>query len=157
MAKIIFTARYVKNISKGQMKNYVKYIATRPNAERYAQPISGEVSTLQREWISKELKKSLKLKEECAAEYQAYEENPSCQTAEDLIHKIAEVQMYHGNDMKNYVGYLAKRPRAEFTEQGHALWNDRDEKIDLRKVQKEAAEYQGRIWNFVVSLKREDA
>lgn len=59
--------------------------------------------------------------------------------------------------MKNYVGYLAKRPRAEFTEQGHALWNDRDEKIDLRKVQKEAAEYQGRIWNFVVSLKREDA
>ena len=157
MAKIIFTARYVKNISKGQMKNYVKYIATRPNAERYSQPISHEVSVLQREWIAKELKKTPKLKEECAAEYQAYEENPSCQTAEDLIHKIAEVQMYHGNDMKNYVGYLAKRPRAEFTEQGHALWNDRDEKIDLRKVQKEAAEYQGRIWNFVVSLKREDA
>lgn len=157
MAKIIFTARYVKNISKGQMKNYVKYIATRPNAERYSQPISHEVSTLQREWIVKEMKKSLKLKEECAAEYQAYEENPSCQTAEDLIHKIAEVQIYHGNDMKNYVGYLAKRPRAEFTEQGHALWNDGDEKIDLRKVQKEAAEYQGRIWNFVVSLKREDA
>ena len=157
MAKIIFTARYVKNISKGQMKNYVKYIATRPNAERYAQPISDEVSALQREWIAKELKKSPKLKEECAVEYQAYKENPSCQTAEDLIHKIAEVQMYHGNDMKNYVGYLAKRPRAEFTEQGHALWNDRDEKIDLRKVQKEAAEYQGRIWNFVVSLKREDA
>lgn len=157
MAKIIFTARYVKNISKGQMKNYVKYIATRPNAERYAQPISGEVSALQREWIAKELKNFPKLKEECAAEYQAYKENPSCQTAEDLIHKIAEVQIYHGNDMKNYVGYLAKRPRAEFTEQGHALWNDRDEKIDLRKVQKEAAEYQGRIWNFVISLKREDA
>lgn len=121
MAKIIFTARYVKNIPKGQMKNYVKYIATRPNAERYSQPISDEVSALQREWIEKELKKSPKLKEECAAEYQAYEENPSCQTAEDLIHKIAEVQIYHGNDMKNYVGYLAKRPRAEFTEQGHAL------------------------------------
>ena len=157
MAKIIFTARYVKNIYKGQMKNYVKYIATRPNAERYAQPISDEVSVLQRKWIAKELKKTPKLKEECAAEYQAYEENPSCQTAEDLLHKIAEVQIYHGNDMKNYVGYLAKRPRAEFTEQGHALWNDRDEKIDLRKVQKEAAEYPGRIWNFVVSLKREDA
>ena len=157
MAKIIFTARYVKSISKGQMKNYVKYIATRPNAESYAQPISDEVSALQREWIAKELKKTPKLKEECAAEYQAYEENTSCQTAEDLIHKIAEVQIYHGNDMKNYVGYLAKRPRAEFTEQGHALWNNEDEKIDLRKVQKEAAEYQGRIWNFVVSLKREDA
>lgn len=57
MAKIIFTARYVKNISKGQMKNYVKYIATRQNAERYAQPISDEVSALQREWIAKELKK----------------------------------------------------------------------------------------------------
>ena len=109
MAKIIFTARYVKSISKGQMKNYVKYIATRPNAESYAQPISDEVSALQREWIAKELKKTPKLKEECAAEYQAYEENTSCQTAEDLIHKIAEVQMYHGNDMKNYVGYLAKR------------------------------------------------
>ena len=54
------------------MKNYVKYIATRPNAERYAQSISDEVSVLQREWIAKELKKSLKLKEECAVEYQAY-------------------------------------------------------------------------------------
>ena len=157
MAKIIFTARYVKNISPGQMKNYVKYIATRPNSEKYSQPISHEVSELQSNWIAKELKKSPRLKKECATEYQAYKENPSCRTAENLIHKIAEINIYHGNDMKNYVGYLAKRPRAEFTEQGHALWNDKDEKIDLRKVQKEAVEYQGRIWNFVISLKWEDA
>ena len=47
MAKIILTARYVKNISPGQMKNYVKYIATRPNSEKYSQPISHEVSELQ--------------------------------------------------------------------------------------------------------------
>ena len=157
MAKIIFTARYVKNISKGQIKNYVKYIATRPNSEKYSQIISDEISELQSNWIAKELKKSPKLKQECAEEYQAYEENPSCKTAENLICKIAEVNIYHGNDIKNYVGYLAKRPRAEFTEQGHALWNDKVEKINLRKVQNEAAEYQGRIWNFVVSLKREDA
>lgn len=157
MAKIIFTARYVKNISKGQIKNYVKYIATRPNSEKYSQTISDKVSELQSNWIAKELKKSPKLKEECDEEYQAYEETPSCKTAENLIRKIAEVNIYHGNDIKNYVGYIAKRPRAEFTEQGHALWNDKDEKINLRKVQNEAAEYQGRIWNFVVSLKREDA
>ena len=157
MAKIILTARYVKNISPGQMKNYVKYIATRPNSEKYSHPLSTDVSEFQSDWITKELKKSPRLKEECATEYQAYEENPSCKTAENLIHKIAEVNIYHGNDVKNYVGYLAKRPRAEFTEQGHALWNDKDERIDLRKVQKEAVEYQGRIWNFVISLKWEDA
>ena len=157
MAKIIFTARYVKNISPGQMKNYVKYIATRPNSEKYSRPLSAEVSEIQSDWIAKEFKKSPRLKKEFATEYQAYKENPSCKTAENLIHKIAEVNIYHGNDMKNYVGYLAKRPRAEFTEQGHALWNNKDEKIDLRKVQKESVEYQGRIWNFVISLKWEDA
>ena len=69
MAKIIFTARYVKNISKGQIKNYVKYIATRPNSEKYSQTILDEVSELQSNWIAKELKKSPKLKEECAGEY----------------------------------------------------------------------------------------
>lgn len=157
MAKIIFTARYMKNISQGKIKNYVKYIVTRPNSERYSQPISHEVSELQKEWIEKELKKSVKLKEECSKEYQDYKRNPNCHTAENLIHKIAETNIYHGNDIKNYIAYLAKRPGAEFTEQGHALWNDSNEKIYLQKVQKEAAEYQGRIWNFVISLKREDA
>lgn len=103
MAKIILTARYVKNISPGQMKNYVKYIATRPNSEKYSHPLSAEVSELQSDWIIKELKKSPRLKKECATEYQAYEENPSCRTAENLIHKIAEINIYHGNDMKNYV------------------------------------------------------
>lgn len=135
----------------------MKYIATRPNSERYAPQIYNEVSELQSDWIAKELKKSPHLKEECTLEYQAYEEHPNSNTAENLIHKIAEVNIYHGNDIKNYVGYLAKRPRAEFTEQGHALWNSSDEKIDLRKVQKEASAYTGRIWNFVISLKREDA
>ena len=157
MAKIIFTARYMKNISQGKIKNYVKYIATRPNSERYSKPISHEVSELQKEWIEKELKKSVKLKEECSKEYQDYKRNPNSQTAENLIHKIAETNIYHGNDIKNYIAYLAKRPRSEFTEQGHALWNDSNEKIHLQKVQKKAAEYQGRIWNFVISLKREDA
>ena len=53
MAKIIFTARYVKNISPGQMKNYVKYIATRPNSEKYSRPLSAEVSEIQSDWIEK--------------------------------------------------------------------------------------------------------
>ena len=158
MPRFILSLRYLKMKKPSQVKNYVTYVATRPNAEKFEVDLSREEATEhQKKWIEKELKAHSELKESCEQEYEDYLANPTMENAEDLIRKIAEEGLAREGNMENYVGYLAKRPRAERGEQGHALWNGADEVIHLNQVAKEAAEHNGNIWTFVLSLKREDA
>lgn len=158
MPRLVFTPRYLKMKKQTQVKNYVKYVATRPNAEKFEVDLSREEATEhQKKWIEQELKAHSELKESCQQEYEDYVQNPTKENAADLINKIAEEGMVRADGVENYVGYLAKRPRAERSEQGHALWNGSDEVIDLNQVAKDAAEHNGNIWTFVLSLKREDA
>lgn len=35
MPRLVFTPRYLKMQKPSQVKNYVKYVATRPNAEKF--------------------------------------------------------------------------------------------------------------------------
>ena len=56
-----------------QVKNYVKYVATRPNAERFeADQSQRETTEHQKKWIKKELKAHKELKENCEQEYEDY-------------------------------------------------------------------------------------
>ena len=155
MPGIIFTSRYLRNAGVGQVKNLLNYMATRPNAEKLPDPQSGEVTKRQKDWIEKEIKKQHGIKS--LFEYEDYVKNPTKANASELIEKIAEQQLETAEGIENYVGYLAKRPRAERGEQGHALWNGSDEPVSLRRVTQEAARHRGRIWTHVVSLRREDA
>lgn len=158
MPRIVFTPRYLKMQKPSQVKNYVKYVATRPNAEKFEVDQSQtEATEHQKKWIEKELKAHKELKESCEQEYEDYLQNPTRENAAELINKIAEEGLAREGSMENYVGYLAKRPRAERGKQGHALWNGSDKEIDLNQVAREAAEHNGNIWTFVLSLKREDA
>ena len=155
MPGIIFTSRYIRNAGAGQVKNLLNYMATRPNAEKLSVAEVMEPTKRQREWIAKEIKKQPGLKS--LFEYEDYVKNPTQANASELIEKIAEQQIETAEGIENYVGYLAKRPRAERGEQGHALWNGSDKPISLKKAIHEAAEHRGRIWTHVVSLRREDA
>lgn len=158
MSRLVFTPRYLKMQKPSQVKNYVKYVATRPNAEKFEVDQSQtEATEHQKKWIEKELKAHKELKESCEQEYEDYLQNPTRENAAELINKIAEEGLAREGSMENYVGYLAKRPRAERGKQGHALWNGSDKEIDLNQVAREAAEHNGNIWTFVLSLKREDA
>lgn len=158
MSRLVFTPRYLKMQKPSQVKNYVKYVATRPNAEKFEVDQSQtEATEHQKKWIEKELKAHGELKESCEQEYEDYLQNPTKENATDLINKIAEEGLAREDSMENYVGYLAKRPRAERGKQGHALWNRSDKEIDLNQVAREVAEHNGNIWTFVLSLKREDA
>ena len=158
MPRLVFTPRYLKMQKPSQVKNYVKYVATRPNAEKFEVDQSQtEATEHQKKWIEKELKAHKELKESCEQEYEDYLQNPTRENAAELINKIAEEGLAREGSMENYVGYLAKRPRAERGKQGHALWNGSDKEIDLNQVAREAAEHNGNIWTFVLSLKREDA
>lgn len=155
MPGIIFTSRYIRNAGAGQVKNLLNYMATRPNAEKFPDPQSGEATKRQKDWIEKEIKKQPGIKN--LFEYEDYVKNPTKANASELIEKIAEQQLETAEGIENYVGYLAKRPRAERGEQGHALWNGSDEPVNLRRITQEAARHKGRIWTHVVSLRREDA
>ena len=158
MPRLFFTPRYLKMQKPSQVKNYVKYVATRPNAEKFeVNQSQTEATEHQKKWIEKELKAHGELKESCEQEYEDYLQNPTRENAMELINKIVEEGLAREDSMENYVGYLAKRPRAERGEQGHALWNRSDKEIDLNQVAREAAEHNGNIWTFVLSLKREDA
>ncbi len=155
MPRIIFTSRYLRSAGAGQVKNLLNYMAVRPNAESLPANQSSEVTKKQKEWIDTELKKQPELKN--LFEYEDYVQHPTKANASELIEKIAEQQLDTAEGIENYVGYLAKRPRAERGEQGHALWNGSDEPVNLRRVTQEAAKHKGRIWTHVVSLRREDA
>lgn len=158
MPRFILSLRYLKMKKPSQVKNYVTYVATRPNAEKFEVDLSREEATEhQKKWIEKELKAHSELKESCEQECEDYLDNPTRENVEDLIRKIAEEGLARAGNMENYIGYLAKRPRAERGEQGHALWNGADEVIHLNQVAKETAEHNGNIWTFVLSLKRENA
>ncbi len=156
MPKIIFTSRYMKNNSKEHMENFIQYLATRPGAEHYSPSLANKKSTAKQiKWIEQQLKKYPEAKE--TFEHDDYLKNPTVSNASELIIKISELALESGNDMENYIGYLANRPGAESFTQGHALWNGSDDIIDLNKVKKETAEHTGYIWTHVVSLRREDA
>ena len=158
MPRLVFTPRYLKMQKPSQVKNYVKYVATRPNSEKFeVNQSQREATEHQKRWIEKELKAHKELKESCEQEYEDYLQNPTRENAMELINKIAEEGLAREGSMENYVGYLAKRPRAERGKQGHALWNRSDKEIDLNQVAREVAEHNGNIWTFVLSLKREDA
>ena len=72
-----------------QVKNYVRYVATRPNAEKFeVNQSQREATEHQKRWIEKELKAHKELRESCEQEYEDYLENPTRENAMELPKKV---------------------------------------------------------------------
>ena len=57
MPRLVFIPRYLKMQKLSQVKNDVKYVATRPNAKKFEVNMSEEeVTKHEKKWIEKELK-----------------------------------------------------------------------------------------------------
>ena len=77
MPRLVFAPRYLKMQKPSQVKNYVKYVATRPNSEKFeANQSQTEATEHQKKWIKKEMKAHGELKESCEQEYEDYLQNP---------------------------------------------------------------------------------
>jgi len=153
MARIIFTSRYLKRVSKQQAENMVNYYATRDGAEKI---ISNKLhSSKQKDFIEREVTAKPFLKD--SFEYEDYEANPTAANASELITRIAEHSLESEGNLENYIDYLAHRPRAEREESGHALWSAFGEGVDLAEVINEVSNHKGNKWTHVVSLTRADA
>ena len=150
MAKIIVTSRYLKSGARGNLKNYVNYIATRPNAVHTSAPATEK----QRALIASLIQDF----PDCmtSAEYLQYAANSTQQNASTLIDSVVEEYADRVVTREKYIRYLAHRPGAVKV-QNHALFGQTDEPIDLNAVADEIANHSGNVWTHVVSLRRADA
>ena len=150
MAKIIVTSRYLKSGARGNLKNYVKYIAMRPNAVHNSAPATEK----QRALIASLIQDF----PDCmtTAEYLQYAANNTQQNASALIDSVVEENADRVVTREKYIGYLAHRPGAVKVN-GHALFGQTNEPIDLNAAADEIANHSGNVWTHVVSLRRADA
>ncbi len=155
MPKIIVTSRYLKCGSKKNLKNYVKYVATREGAVAMKNIDENAPATKnQQELISSLLNDFPDSKE--LFEYEDYMKKPNFKNGSTLISEIIDRNMDRLTNRENYVGYLANRPGSvKFG--SHGLFNEKDEPINLEKVAKEVADHDGNVYTHVVSLRRDDA
>lgn len=155
MPRIIVTSRYLKSEKKKNVRNYVKYIATRPGSVTKDIPNENkQVTEKQKELIETMLKDFPD--SQTMYEYDDYVANPNQSSASAFITEVLERYSDRMDSMQNYISYLANRPGA--VKHGkHALFSQEDKEIELNKVAKEIAEHEGNVWTHVVSLRREDA
>ena len=155
MPRLVVVSRYLKSGSSKNLSNYVKYIATREGAATVKENNGTAPATKnQQELISSLLKDFSDSKKSFS--YEEYKNSPTQKNASKYIEETIE----HNSDIvankKNYIGYLANRPRAvKFG--SHGLFSQTDEPISLKKVAMEVAEHKGNVWTHVVSLRRVDA
>lgn len=154
MSRIIFTSRYIKAGTKKQLKNLINYMATRPGVELNKND-KRAATDRQKKFIEEQVKLIPDIKD--SFEYEDYINNPTVYNASELIRSTAEKYNDDPEGLKNYVEYIAKRPRAERSSEGHGLWSSGNEPISLEKVSEQVSNHKGYIWTHVISLHREDA
>lgn len=154
MPRIIFKCRYLKNASV-HLSNMVEYVATREGVEitpdsRGLLPATKK----QRQIITDILQKFPDTAD--LFEYEDYLKEQTRENASEFISMAVEQNFDLLGKRKNYVGYIASRPRVE-TLGTHGLFTDAGVTVVLSRVAEEVGSHLGNVWTYVVSLRREDA
>lgn len=89
-------------------------------------------------------------------EYEDYLKEQTRENASEFISMALEQNLDLLGKRKNYVGYIASRPRVE-TLGTHGLFTDAGVPVVLSRVAEEVCSHKGNVWTNVVSLRREDA
>ena len=156
MSKIIFTSRYIKN-APAHAGNLLRYMGTRKGAEPLQHLNINRPATVNQQKLIAEIVRAVPEVKD-SFEYEDYLAASSIGNASELITAAFENNPVLWNNIRNYVDYIARRPRAERSQlSGHGLWNGSDDKIVLSRAINEVANHRGNIWTHVVSLRREDA
>lgn len=154
MSKIITKFGYMKptNIKRS---GYLEYIATRDGVIKNIEKITNKPpTTKQLDLMKKLINKHPKIME--YETYKNFEENKSVGSASEFITEVEESYFRSLNRSKEYIEYIAKRPRV-VKEGTHGLFTNTDKKIVLEQLKTRIEKHQGNIWTGIISLKREDA
>lgn len=136
-------------------ENYVRYISTREGVET----IEGARADLPASQNQKKLVTQLIRDIPDAKnmlEYADFLGKPTMENASEFITCALEQNLDLIGKRKNYVDYIAHRPRVERIGE-HGLFTDAGTPIVISQVQKDVAAHKGPVWTHVISLRREDA
>lgn len=158
MPRLIFKCPYLKAgtaKASGHLSNLVNYISTRSGVEKLTEKNRNLPSTAKQanliEQIIKEFPGTKNL-----FEYEDYIKNKTIENASEFISIALEQNFDKIEKQKNYVDYIANRPRVE--KMGtHGLFTGGDDEIVLSRVANEVANHTGNVWTPIISLRREDA
>lgn len=158
MPRLILKCPYFKGGSKrasAHLGNLVNYIATRDGVEKIkVKDINNLSSEKQNELINQIIKEFPNTKD--LFEYEDYIRNPTIENASELISIAIEENYDKIGKRKNYVNYIANRPRVEKIGK-HGLFNGGDDSFVLSRIADEVANHEGNVWTPIISLRREDA
>lgn len=155
MAKIIFTSSYMKDTPAAHLENYVRYISTREGVDRIDESKSHLTATESQKRLIRQLLQDIPNANELL-EYIDFCQKPTMGNASEFISCVLEQNVDLIGKRKNYVDYIANRPRVERIGE-HGLFTDAGQPVVLKKVQEEVMSHKGPVWIHVISLHREDA
>lgn len=155
MPRLIFKSTYLKGKATRHIKNFVRYISTRDGVEA-ADSIGADmpITKRQEEIIGEIIQEFPEAKE--LFEYQDFEQTQTRGHAHEFIERVLDTNAGSFDMRKNYVEYIANRPRAE--KKGvHGLFGFSDEPIELTNLADSISRHEGNVWTNIISLSREDA
>ena len=158
MPRLILKCPYLKGRSENtsaHLENLVNYIATRDGVEKIRVEDKNLSSTDKQEeliaQIIKEFPNSKNL-----FEYEDYIQNSTIENASEFISIALEQNFDMIGKRKNYVDYIANRPKVEKMGK-HGLFTGGNDSLVLSRIANDVANHKGNIWTPIISLKREDA
>lgn len=158
MPRIILKCPYLKGggeRTSAHLSNLVTYMATRNGVEKLSKTKANLPCTLKQEdliqQIIKEFPEAKKL-----FEYEDYIENQTVENASEFISIALEQNPDKIGQRKNYVDYIANRPRVQRMGT-HGLFSGGDDEIVLSRIADEVANHSGNVWIPIISLRRTDA
>lgn len=158
MPRLILKCPYLKGGSKStsaHLENLVNYIATRDGVEKIGVENKNLSSTTKQEELIAQIIKEFPSTKNLF-EYEDYIKDPTIENASEFIGIAIEQNVDKIEKRKNYVDYIANRPRVEKMGK-HGLFTGGNDSLALSRIANEVANHKGNIWTPIISLRREDA
>lgn len=158
MPRLILKCPYLKGGSKrtsAHLENLVNYIATRDGVEKINIQNKNLSSTTKQEELIVQIVKEFPSTKNLF-EYEDYIKNPTIENASEFISIAIEENFDKIGKRKNYVDYIANRPRVEKMGK-HGLFTGGDDSLVLSKIADEVVNHEGNVWTPIISLRREAA
>lgn len=158
MPRLILKCPYLKGGSENtsaHLGNLVNYIATRDGVDKIRVEDKNLSFTTKQEELIAQIMKEFPITKNLF-EYEDYIKNPTIENASEFISVALEQNFDKIGKRKNYVDYIANRPRVEKMGK-HGLFTGGNDSLMLSGIANEVANHKGNIWTPIISLRREDA
>ena len=132
LPKLVFTSQYPRDASPAQLENHIRYIGTRKGVEKIDESKRSLPATgYQKQFITQLIRDIPQAKE--MLEYTDFLLCPTIGNASEFIACALEQNMDILGTRRNYVDYIANRPRVERVGE-HGLFTDAGVPVVLKKV-----------------------